>query len=115
MVKKRVGKTRLLASFDVDPAEGRFGIGLVGGTLYNISEIGTLVEKITLEWAHAAQREERDEEGKPIAPRWVKHNPDVSEFYRSLGFGVDPSEVDSASDEEVLDKLNQNDWKWCLV
>jgi hypothetical protein len=49
MAKKRVGKARLRASFDVDPAEGRFGIGLVGGTLYNINEIGTLLEKITLD------------------------------------------------------------------
>jgi hypothetical protein len=115
VVKKRSGKARLLASFDVDPAEGEFGIGLVGGTLYNINEIGTLLEKITLEWVHAAQREERDEDGNPIAPRWVKNNPDVSEFYHSLGFGVDPSEVDSASDEEVLDKLNQNDWNdWAV-
>jgi hypothetical protein len=72
MVKRGRGKARLLASFDVDPAEGEFGIGLVGGTLYNINEIGTLLEKITLEWVHAAQREERDEDGNPIAPRWVK-------------------------------------------
>ena len=110
MVEKRVGRARLLASFDADPAEGEFGIGLDGGALYDINEIGTLLEKITLEWVHAAQREERDKDGKPIAPRWIANDPPLSEFFGTLGYGVDPSEVESATDEEVLEKLRENDW-----
>jgi hypothetical protein len=111
MVKKRGGKARLLASYDVDPWEGEYGIGLVGGTLYDIKEIGTLLEKITLEWVGAARREERDEDGDPIAPRWVKNNRLVSEFFSTIGYGVDLSEVRSASDEEEgMDMVRENDW-----
>ena len=67
MVKRRRDKARILASFDVDPAEGEFGIGLDGGALYGIKEIGTLLEKITLEWVRAVrsmEEEEREGEGE---------------------------------------------------
>ncbi len=111
MVKKRGGKARIVASFDVDPAEGEFGIGLDGGALYDIKEIGTLLEKITLEWVKAVRSVE--EEGKPIAPRWIANDAHLSEFFETIGYGVSLSEVRDASDQnEAAYMVQENDWAY---
>jgi hypothetical protein len=95
----------LLASFDADPGEGEFGIGLVGGTLFDVEEIGELLTKVTRAWVDAIRSAER-----PTTPAWIKNNRYVSHFYDAIGNAVNNDEVRSASQEDAQYIAQEEGW-----
>ena len=100
--KKEMCEKHLLALFDGDKAEGEFGMGLVGGSLCGITEIGELWEQVCLTWVRSASLS-----GNPAAPKWILKEPLLRSYYDDLssvhGFSVNKytSDDDAAHDLRV--------------
>ena len=56
----------LLAEFDASGDEGVFGLGLLGGPLYNVQEIEQMLQRARLAWIRSVRATD-----KPKARRWI--------------------------------------------
>jgi hypothetical protein len=91
-----------LGIFDADQAEGKFGIGLIGGPLYEINAIGEVLNLTRLAWVHSVRTT-----GKAKPPQWVLADTDLKDYFQSLrdrGINVERYK----SDEDAADDLDAN-------
>lgn len=93
----------LLACFDVtfaDQGEGNYGIGLTSGSLYEVDEIGAVLDLARLAWVHSVRAT-----GKPTPPPWVNEAPGLSDYFDALGDSGDFDISDHDDDEEAANEL----------
>jgi hypothetical protein len=98
--KDKECQRHLLARFDASGDEGEFGVGLVGGALYDVNEIETVLERARLAWVQAVRAT-----GKPKAPPWIVKERGLQNYFHALG-GLDVAKYDS--DEDAV-----HDLAWC--
>ena len=86
-----------LANFDMTfPDEGQFGIGLGGGAIYDVEQIGALFHAIQLDCAAAIMRAKTTE---LVIPKWLKGNARLESYARSLhDIGLDSSSFKDVAD-----------------
>jgi hypothetical protein len=77
--EKQMCNKHLLAIFDGDKAEGLFGMGLVGGALLDVTEIGEIWEQACLTWVQSVRAA-----GKPGTPKWIAKEPLLLDYYKGL-------------------------------
>ena len=87
----------LLARFDASGDEGELGVGLVGGALYDVNEIETVLERARLAWVQSVRAT-----GKPKAPPWIMKERGLRYYFDALG-GSDVAKYDS--DEDAVHDL----------
>jgi hypothetical protein len=96
-------KIHLLARFDKSGDEGDFGVGLVGGPLSYVNEIGEVLDRARLAWVQSVRAA-----GKPKAPRWIMKEPGLRDYFDALenpgGFDLEEYE----NDEDAADDLQAN-------
>jgi hypothetical protein len=95
--KDKACRRHLLARFDASGDEGELGVGLVGGALYDVNEIETVLERARLAWVQSMRAA-----GKPKAPPWIMQERGLRCYFDALG-GIDVVKYDS--DEDAVHDL----------
>jgi hypothetical protein len=90
--KDKECQRHLLASFDASGDEGEFGVGLVGGALYVVNEIETVLERARLAWVQSMRAT-----GKPKASPWIMKERGLEYYFKALG-GIDVEKYDNDED-----------------
>jgi hypothetical protein len=76
------GAKHLLGCFDANyDGQGRYGCGLSGGTLYEVKEIGILLEAIQMEKVRAWPQGGL----QAVPPPWIAGHPALNELFSNLG------------------------------
>jgi len=95
--KDKECQRHLLARFDASGDEGELGVGLVGGALYDVNEIETVLERARLAWVQSVRAA-----GKPKAPPWIMKERGLRDYFDALG-GIDVAKYDG--DEDAVQDL----------
>lgn len=93
----------LLACFDVtfaDAGEGNHGIGVVNGPLYDVEEIGEVLDLARLAWVRSVRTA-----GSPTSPPWIDEVPGLSGYFDALGDSGDFDIADHDDDEDAAREL----------
>jgi hypothetical protein len=90
----------LLARIDESGDEGECHVGLVGGTLFDVGEIGSIVEKLSAAWVKW-----RRSNPKAPAPTWIAKEPILLDFFTSLNETPSNKIEDYRTDEDAASNL----------
>ncbi len=94
----------LLACFDVtfaDQGEGNYGVGVISGALYDVKEIGEVLEQARRAWVRSMRVN-----GNPEAPDWIAAAPGFQDYFDALGDAGGFEVEDYTDDEDAASDLS---------